>query len=113
MVSRKQMANGPIATPLPSAPISISMLPAALRFPLVVVFSLTLSSVFYSLSSAFTAGDLSSVSRSLNEWWEVAGLVGWKATELAIGWWGQYDGTFSLLLLQYCRYNNIMGYTNT
>ncbi|KAI4134529.1 MAG: hypothetical protein LQ347_001452 [Umbilicaria vellea] len=73
------------------------MLPAALRFPLLVVFSLTLSSVFYSLSSAFTAGDLSSVSRSLNDWWEVAGLVGWKATELAVGWWGEYDGTFFLL----------------
>ncbi|KAA6407937.1 MAG: hypothetical protein FRX48_08288 [Lasallia pustulata] len=92
MVSRKEMANGPIATPLPSAPISTTMLPAALRFPLLVLFSLTLSSIFYTLSSAFTAGDLSSVSRSLNEWWEVAGLVAWKTTELAIGWWGEYDG---------------------
>ncbi|MCJ1255372.1 hypothetical protein MMC24_003188 [Lignoscripta atroalba] len=91
MVSRKQMPNGVAAMPSQPAPLPASKLPAPLRFPLVVILSLTLSALLYSFTSEFTAGDLSSVSRSLNEWWQVSGLVGWKATELAIGWWGEYD----------------------
>lgn len=55
-----------------------SSLPAPLRFPLLVVLSLSLSAVLYSLAATFTAGELSSVSRRLEEWWEVAALVGWK-----------------------------------
>ena len=69
-----------------------SIIPAHLRFPLLVLISLTSSSVLYSLASEFTAGDLSSVSNSLNEWWKIAGLLVWKAAQLAVGWWGNYDG---------------------
>lgn len=29
------------------------------------------------------------------EWWEIIGLLAWKAVELAIGWWGEYDGRSS------------------
>lgn len=68
-----------------------STLPEILHFPLLVVLSLTLSATLYTFASAFTAGDLSSVSRRLDDWWEVAGLIGWKTAELAAGWWGGYD----------------------
>jgi len=74
------------------APSSTSKIPNTLRFPLLVLISLTSSSVLYSLSSAITAGDLSSVSKSLNDWWEITGLLGWKTAQLAVGWWGGYDG---------------------
>lgn len=59
-------------------PLRASKLPTPLRFPLLVVLSLSLSSLLYSFSAEFTMGELASVSRSLNEWWEVGLLVGWK-----------------------------------
>ena len=55
-----------------------SKLPRFLRFPLVVVLSLTLSSMLYSFTSSFTASDLAKVSRSLDQWWEGGALLGWK-----------------------------------
>jgi len=91
MVKRKQMSNGTVAVASTSAPVSTSQLPAALRFPLLVTLSLTLSSLLYSFSSDFTAGDLATVSRSLNKWSEVGGLLAWKTIELGVGWWGEYD----------------------
>lgn len=75
----------------PGPPLPTSNVPQLLQFPLLVVTSLTLSAALYSVASVFTSGDLSSVSRSLDDWWEVAGLIGWKTAELAVGWWGEYD----------------------
>lgn len=72
-----------------------SKIPTLLRFPLLVLSSLTLSSALYTSVSGFTAGDLSSVSRSIDDWWQVAGLIGWKIAELAVGWWGEYDSEHS------------------
>jgi hypothetical protein len=60
------------------APLRASKLPAPIRFPLVVILSLSLSSLLHSFAAEYTAGDLASISRSLNEWWEVGGLVAWK-----------------------------------
>ena len=74
------------------------MLPPRLRFPLLVLFSLTISSFLYSLVSPFTTGDLATVSKSRDNWWEIAGLLGWKATQLAIGWFGGFDSTISLFI---------------
>ena len=96
MAPRKQLSNGVIEVP---ASVSISSPPAllaskipnSLRFPLVVLLNLSLSAVLFSISSQYTAGDLSSVSRSVNQWWEVGGLLGCKALELAVGWFGEYD----------------------
>ena len=67
------------------------MLSTQVRFPLLVLFSLALSSLLYSLVSPFTTGDLAAVSRSRDNWWEIAGSLGWKATQLAIGWFGGFD----------------------
>ena len=61
--------------------------------------SLTLSALLYSLTSDFRAGDLASVSRRVTEWWQVTGLLGCKAAELAVGWWGEYDSKCSLIKL--------------
>ncbi|MCJ1366581.1 hypothetical protein MMC16_005710 [Acarospora aff. strigata] len=91
MVRRKEMSNGTVAVGSAPAPLPASKLPAALRFPLLVTLSLSLSSLLYSFSSDYTAGDLATVSRSLNKWSEVAELIGWRTVELGIGWWGEYD----------------------
>jgi hypothetical protein len=53
-------------------------LPPPLRFPLLVVLSLTLSSLSYTLAGRYTVGELAVVSRKLDQWWEVAALVGWR-----------------------------------
>jgi len=85
------MSNDTVAVSSRPAAVPTTKLPAALRFPLLVTLSLSLSSLFYSLSSDYTAGDLATVSRSLNKWSEVGELIGWRTVELAIGWWGDYD----------------------
>lgn len=65
-----QNNNAPLQTP--------SKLPALLRFPLVVLLSLTSSSLLYSFASEYTSEDLANVSRTLDKWWEVGALVGWR-----------------------------------
>lgn len=77
--------------PRPPTLSSTSKIPESLLFPTLVVLSLTISSALYSVASVFTVGDLSSVSRSLDDWWEVVGLIGWRIVVLAYGWWGEYD----------------------
>ena len=81
---------------MPGAPalLPTSKIPSQLRFPLVVITNLALSALLYSFISEFAAGDLSSVSRSVNQWWEVSGLLLAKTLELAVGWWGQYDSMY-------------------
>ena len=66
--------------------------PGILYFVPLAALSLTLSAALYSAAANFTTGDLSTVSRSLDGWWEIAGLVGFKVAELGIGWWLGYDG---------------------
>ena len=84
----KPPATIPAASPAPN-----SKLPPQIRFPLLVVLSLTISSSLYSLVSPFTSGDLATVSRSRDNWLEIVGFLSWKATELAIGWYGGFDST--------------------
>ena len=90
MVSCKKMPKGAVA--ISSAPpMDVHIVPHSLRFPIAVLLNLTLSASLYSITSDFRAGDLSSVSRSVNQWWEVIGLLGGKIAELAIGWYGDFD----------------------
>ena len=84
----KPPATIPAASPAPT-----SKLPPQVRFPLLVVLSLTISSSLYSLVSPFTSGDLATVSRSRDNWLEIVGFLSWKATQLAIGWYGGFDST--------------------
>ena len=85
------MPKGAVAISSAPPPLDIHHVPHSLRFPLAVLLNLTLSALLYSFTSDFRAGDLSSVSRSINEWWEVLGLLGGKIAEFAIGWYGDYD----------------------
>lgn len=55
-----------------------SKIPVVLRFPLVVVLSLVLSSLLYSLTPDYMKLDLARVSRSRQEWWEVSMLVAFR-----------------------------------
>lgn len=81
--------------PQPNEPESNSkpIVPETLQFPLLVTLRLCLSYFLLTGASTFTAGDLASVSRKVDDGWEVAGLIGWKIAELAVGWWGGYDCT--------------------
>ena len=87
------MANGGAVAVAASPPIlPTNKIPAVLRFPLAVIMSMSLSALLYSLTADLRADDLAIVSRRLVEWWQVLGLLGLKAAELAVGWWGGYDG---------------------
>ncbi|KAL8653154.1 MAG: hypothetical protein Q9210_002275 [Variospora velana] len=92
MVKRKQMADASAqADPVPPLQ-EPSKIPNVLRFPTLVVMSMLLSSALYTGASEFGTGDLASVMRRRDKWWEIGGLLAWKAVELGIGWWGEYDG---------------------
>lgn len=86
----------------PPTQSSTSKIPEFLLFPTLVVLSLTISSALYSVASVFTEGDLSTVSRSLDDWWEVVGLIGWRIVVLAFGWWGEYDSAQLSLIEENC-----------
>src|SRR5580700_5206632 len=55
-----------------------SKLPLPLKFPLLVILSLSLSSLLYSFAAQYNAEELAAVSRNLNNWWEVGVLVTWR-----------------------------------
>ena len=46
----------------------------------------------YSFIAEVTSGDLAAISKHSESWAEVAGLLAWKASELAIYWFGEFDG---------------------
>jgi hypothetical protein len=54
-----------------------SKIPTPLRFPLLVLLSLTLSSLLYSFAAEYVATDLAGVSSALDQW-EMGGLVAWR-----------------------------------
>ncbi|RDL40737.1 Uncharacterized protein BP5553_00716 [Venustampulla echinocandica] len=77
----------------------ISRLPQLLKLPLLMVLSLNLSAVLYSLSAMYldTDMDFAVISRSMEseDWWDglaMAGtLVGWRMFEVALAWFEGYD----------------------
>ncbi|KAK5149078.1 hypothetical protein BJ546DRAFT_1063646 [Cryomyces antarcticus] len=92
MVSRKEMAHEVSVTDgATSAPLPASKLPAVLRFPLLAILSLSASYLCTSLAAGITGYELASVSRSLNEPWQIGAVLGWKVFELAVGWFARYD----------------------
>lgn len=46
----------------------------------------------YSFIAVVTPGDLAAISKHSESWAEVAGLLAWKALELAVYWFGGLDG---------------------
>ena len=83
----------PPATLPALSPAPNTKLPAQLRFPLLVLMTWTLFGTLWSTISPFTAGDLATVSRSRDDWWNIVGLMVWKAALVAVGWYGGYDST--------------------
>ncbi|KAL4979235.1 hypothetical protein BDW66DRAFT_127924 [Aspergillus desertorum] len=70
----------------------VERIPPLARFSLVIISSLALSSTLFTLTSPITLGELGRVSRHLEEWWEVGGLMAWKAVEVALAWALEFDG---------------------
>ncbi|KAL1965408.1 hypothetical protein VTN77DRAFT_5845 [Rasamsonia byssochlamydoides] len=70
----------------------LEKIPSPARFGLLVLSSLVLSSALFTATSAITVGDLSSVSKHLENWWEVGGLIAWRAVELGLAWIAGFDG---------------------
>ncbi|KAJ5773996.1 hypothetical protein N7457_008892 [Penicillium paradoxum] len=62
------------------------------RFILVVLSSLVVSSILFTFTSNLTVGDLGPISKHLEEWWEVGGLIGWRAVEVGLAWALGFDG---------------------
>ncbi|KAI0542265.1 hypothetical protein GGR58DRAFT_302034 [Xylaria digitata] len=69
-----------------------SKLPTSVLFPLVAIFSLAISELGYSLAWPLTQGVLAAHARLLGTWAEVGAVTGWRLFELALGWFGNYDG---------------------
>lgn len=67
-------------------PTCLAGIPSPARFFLVVLSSLVVSSVLFTLTSNVTQGDLGLISKHLEEWWEVGGLMAWKAAEIGVAW---------------------------
>lgn len=72
----------------------IARIPRSARYVLVVASSLFLSSSLLTVFSLQTAGHLAGVSRHLEEWWEIGGLILWRATELGLAWVFGFDGMY-------------------
>ncbi|KAI1194855.1 hypothetical protein F5X97DRAFT_309960 [Nemania serpens] len=69
-----------------------SKLPTPVQFPLVAVLSLAISELGYSLSWPLTQGVLAAHARLPSTGTEIAAIMGWRLFELALGWFGDYDG---------------------
>ncbi|KAI1458342.1 hypothetical protein F4805DRAFT_456974 [Annulohypoxylon moriforme] len=69
-----------------------SRLPQLIQFPLVTVLSLFLSSLGFALSWSYTKGPLVPYTRVLSTWSDFGIVTGWRIFELALGWFGNYDG---------------------
>jgi len=57
-----------------------------LRFPLAVVISLALSAVLHSNVPELAGYELATVSRTVDEPWQVLLLVGWRVFEIGVAW---------------------------
>lgn len=74
----------------------LACIPSPARFILVVLSSLVVSSVLFTLTSTLTVGDLGPISKHLEEWWEVGGLIAWRAAEVGLAWVLGFDGKYQL-----------------
>ena len=94
MVSRKRMASQPngVVHVEVARPVSLfADVPPVVGFPVATFMTMIISATLYSLISNIGAGDLASVSRRRDEWWEIFLVFGVKIAELAVGWFEEYD----------------------
>ncbi|KAL2014298.1 hypothetical protein VTN00DRAFT_1823 [Thermoascus crustaceus] len=91
--SRKPPTDDTTApTTAPHRASRVSKIPSPVRFVLVVLSSLVLSSLLFTFASEITEGDLAPVSKHLETWWEVGGLIAWRSVELGLAWILGFDG---------------------
>ncbi|KAL9111915.1 MAG: hypothetical protein Q9227_003765 [Pyrenula ochraceoflavens] len=84
-------------------------LPNAVRFPLAVLISYSLSVFLFSIPD-LAIGDLAAVSKGEASWPETLGLLAWKTLELAICWVGGFDvyDAASLITLTHAPYYTLL-----
>ncbi|KYK60166.1 hypothetical protein DCS_01301 [Drechmeria coniospora] len=70
----------------------LAKVPSPLRFALATAMSFVIASLGYSIVSELSEGELASLSRRQDTWGELAMLVSWRITELAVAWIGNLDG---------------------
>ncbi|KAH6687147.1 hypothetical protein F5X68DRAFT_206871 [Plectosphaerella plurivora] len=86
----KELAKAAVAAV--DAPVAKrSKLPAGVQFPLLSLISFSISSLLYSFLNEWTGSELANVGKSLDSWVEVGVLASWRITELALGWFGNFD----------------------
>lgn len=68
-----------------------SRLPTYIKFPSLVLVSLSLSAAIHTAFSTVIGHELGSVSRELTEEWQIAAMAAWKLSELAAAWYLRYD----------------------
>lgn len=72
-------------------------MPAVFRFGICVLSSLMISSLLYKLTASITVDDFAHVSKSLQEPWEIVGLIAWRAVEIGLVWIMTFDCEFPRL----------------
>ncbi|KAI1267424.1 hypothetical protein F5Y18DRAFT_337536 [Xylariaceae sp. FL1019] len=73
-------------------PTPQSWIPKQAQFPLVAILSMAISTIGTSLVWPFTKGVLAAHARPITSWPELVAIIGWRLFELALGWFGDYDG---------------------
>ncbi|GIZ39394.1 hypothetical protein CKM354_000278000 [Cercospora kikuchii] len=68
-----------------------SRLPSYIKFPALTLVSLGLSAFLYTVVADYTGPELASVSRNLEERWQLWAILGWKLAELFGAWYLRYD----------------------
>ncbi|KAI1384568.1 uncharacterized protein F4822DRAFT_366998 [Hypoxylon trugodes] len=91
-LSRKRGGDGASSGGLGAFGEVRSKLPPPIQFPLVAVLSLSLATLGYSLTWRYSKAPLVPHARILSTWTDFGTLVGWRIFELALAWYGNYDG---------------------
>ena len=90
VIPSSPMDSPPPLTPAPPTRTA-SKIPEVIRFPLVVIVSLSLSTLLHTLTAEISGFQLATASRALTEPWQIATLLGWKVVELFVAWTAGYD----------------------
>lgn len=75
----------------PATHIRPSRAYSAARFFSVLVSSLLLSTICFTLTAGLNRDDLALISKHLEGWEEVGGLLAWRAAEIGLSWGLGFD----------------------
>lgn len=71
--------------------LTAERLPKPLRFLALVLSSLALRTILYTITSGITGAELAAVSRDNSSGWQIGGMLAFKTAEIAIPWYAAYD----------------------